>query len=239
MDTGVLEDIGLSKTEVRVFVTILGLGESKAGKIIEKTNLQSSSVYNSINSLINKGFVSYIKRGQVKFYEASDPEIILDYIDEKKEQYLKLLPSLKKIQSEKKQDEAEFFKSFKGVKAMLRELIKDMERGDIYRTFSAEDPDQYHLSRAKVFSFVKQSVKEKKIVTKGIFHEKTRHERDKDSLMQKKYVDFSMPPNTVITNNKVGIFSWEREPYGILINSKDIANSYKKFFDHLWKNAKK
>lgn len=66
MDITVLEDIGLSKSEVKVFVTILELGESKAGKIIEASNLQSSSVYNSINSLINKGFVSYIKKGQGK-----------------------------------------------------------------------------------------------------------------------------------------------------------------------------
>ena len=73
MDTSVFEDIGLSPTEIKIFLIIIELGESKAGKIIEKSRLQSSSVYNSINSLISRGFLSYLKRGQIKYYKAVDP----------------------------------------------------------------------------------------------------------------------------------------------------------------------
>ena len=91
MDTSILEEIGLSRTEAKVFLTMLEIGESKAGDIIRESGLQSSSVFNSINSLLKKGFVSYIKKSKVKYYKAVEPESILDYIELKKERYLKSL----------------------------------------------------------------------------------------------------------------------------------------------------
>ena len=48
-----------------------------------------------------------------------------------------------------------------------------------------------------------------------------------------------MPPNTMIVNDKVVVISWKNEPSGILIHSKDIAQSYSDFFDHMWSLAKK
>ena len=239
MDTSILEDIGLSTAEIKVFLAILELGESKAGKIIEKTKMQSSSVYNSINSLIERGLLSYIKKSQIKHYRAANPEAILDYIELKKREFLKILPELKSRQSAKEEEEVEFFKSYKGIKTLMSELLKDAKKGDIYRTFSLEDKKQYEKSREKVFKAVKQLLKEKKVTAKGIFHENTRYKPTKTSLMQKKYINFPMPPNTMIVKDKVAIISWSEEPSGILIHSEEIANSYLNFFDHLWKIAKR
>ena len=41
-------------------------------------------------------------------------------------------------------------------------------------------------------------------------------------------------------NNKVAIITWKgEEPSGILIRSKDIYETYVRFFEHLWGIAKK
>lgn len=239
MDTSVLEDIGLSATEIKIFITILELGESKAGKIIEKSGLQSSSAYNAINSLIGKGLVSYIKKSQVKFYKSADPEVILDYIDLKKREFMKILPELKEKQNKKESEGVEFFKSFKGIKTIMSELFKNAKKGDIFRTFSIEDPEQYEKARERVFRTVKQIVKEKKLKMKGIFHKQTGYKPTKTSIMQKKYVNMPMPPNTMIINDKIAIISWRDEPSGILIYSKDLSKMYEDFFEHMWESAKK
>ncbi len=238
MDTSVLEDIGLSSTDIKVFICALELGESKAGKIIETSGLQSSSVYNSINSLIKKGLLSYIKKSQVKYYKAAEPETILDYIELKKREYLKLLPELKEKQKKTEEEGVEFFKTTKGVKTILSNLIKDSKKGDTYRTFSIEDPKEYEKAREKVFRPIKQLIKEKKLLTKGIFHEKNRYKPDKYSIMKKKYLNIPLPPNTMILHNKVAIISWEDEPSGVLITSKEIAKKYKEFFDYMWDFSK-
>ncbi len=161
MDISALENIGLSQVEVKIFLTVLELGETKAGKIIEKSNLQSSSVYNAINKLISKGLISYIKKGQVKFYRAADPETIVDYIELKKKEYLKLLPELKAKQMKGKEEGVEFFISFRGIKTIFSIMLKDTKKGDIYRTFSVDDPDLYETSKNRIFKAVKQMLKEK------------------------------------------------------------------------------
>ncbi|OGJ17875.1 hypothetical protein A3K73_04380 [Candidatus Pacearchaeota archaeon RBG_13_36_9] len=239
MDTSVLENIGLSQVEIKVFLTILELGESKAGKIIEKSGLQSSSVYDAINKLISKGLLSYIKKSQVKYYKTPNPEVVLDYIELKKGEYLKILPELKARQKKTENDGVEFFKSFKGIKTIMSELVKDAKKGDIYRTFSVENPEDYKIAREKVFRYTKQLFKEKKIIVKGIFHEQNRYSPTKSSITQKKYINLPMPPNTMVLNDKVAVISWKEEPTGILIRSKDIAEKYTSFFDAMWKIAKK
>lgn len=238
MDTSVLEDIGLSQIEIKAFTILLELGESKAGKIIEKTRLQSSSVYNAINSLIEKGLVSYIKKSQVKYYKAANPEVILDYIDSKKKEYLKLLPELKDRQKKVEEEGVEFFKSSKGVKTIISEMLKDTKKGDIFRTFSVEDPEKYEKARERVFSATKQLIKQKKLILKGIYHENNRSKPTKTTIAQKRYLNFPMPPNTMVINDKVAIISWKEEPSGILIKSKSIAKSYTDFFEAIWKQAK-
>ena len=45
MDTAILEDIGLTNAEIKVYLSLLELGTATAGPIIEKSCLQSSVVH--------------------------------------------------------------------------------------------------------------------------------------------------------------------------------------------------
>ena len=239
MDTSMLEDLGLSKNEISIFISLLKLGESKAGEIITLTKLQSSAVYNAINSLIERGLVSYIKKSQVKYYRAAEPETMLDYIDTKKREYEGMLPELKALQKKSSEEGVEFFKSYKGIKTLMFELLKDSSKGDIYRFFSVEDPEEYKKAVEMVFRAAKQIRKEKKIFSKGLYSGKTRHIVKASSITKKRFLNFSMPPNTHIFRDKVAIIDWKgNEPVGILIHSQDMADSYAKFFEHMWEKAK-
>jgi sugar-specific transcriptional regulator TrmB len=239
METKVLEDLGMSQTEIKIFLKLLEGGELKSGKIIELTGLQSSSVFSSVNSMIKKGFVSYIRKNKTKYYRASNPETILRFLELKKEEYLRILPELKERQKSILEEGVEFFKSYKGIKALILELIKDAKKGDILRGFVVEDKENYNLSTQKIYSFIKPIIKEKKITQKLIFPEANRINPKKDTIVEKKYLSYPLPPNTTILNNKIAIISWDEEPSGILLTSKSLAEKYIAFFDHLWEIAKK
>ena len=170
---------------------------------------------------------------------AAEPKSILDYIESKKGEYLKLLPELEEKQKKTSEEGVEYYKSYKGVKTLMSKMIKEARVGDVYRTFSIDNPESYEIARERVFSQIKPIMKDKKIITKGIFSEKTRYKPTKDSRMQKKYLSFSLPPNTSILGKNIAIVSWEEEPSGILIHSKEIAKQYADFFDALWKVSKK
>lgn len=237
MDTSILENLGLSKNEVLVFVKLLELGESKAGAIISKTNIQSSGVYNAINALIDKGLVSFIMKNKIKYYKAADPETVLSYIDTKKTEYEKLLPELKFRQKTSEEDGVEYFRSTRGIKTLIFELLKNGKKGDLYR-YIASDVKHYKTSTDKAYGAGKQLRKELGLKSRALFHESLRSIAKPSKTSIKKFVNFPLPPNMQMFHNKVAIISWDGEPSGVLIKSANIYNIYVEFFEHLWKIAK-
>ena len=87
MDTSILEDIGLTNAEIKVYMALLELGSSSAGPIIEKSKLQSSVVHMTLNKLLDKGFISFTKAGQRRLYQATNPKHIIEFIEGKKERF--------------------------------------------------------------------------------------------------------------------------------------------------------
>lgn len=73
METKVLEELGLSKNEVKIYLFLLKQGESTTGPIIKETGIANSRVYESINSLINKGFIIYNVQKDGKHFSAVKP----------------------------------------------------------------------------------------------------------------------------------------------------------------------
>ena len=60
MNEQLLEDIGLTKGEIKVYLTLLKLRETTTGKIIEEAQISSGKIYEILDKLIKKGLVSYI-----------------------------------------------------------------------------------------------------------------------------------------------------------------------------------
>lgn len=51
--------------------------------------------------------------------------------------------------------------------------------------------------------------------------------------------DKSSPASTVIFGDTVGLMIWSEEPIAITLESKELADSYRDFFESLWKISKK
>ncbi len=87
METEILEDIGLTRSEIKIYLSLLELGISTAGPIMKKTGLQNSVIHATLPKLAEKGFISFIKKGGVREYSATDPKNLLKFIDEKKRKF--------------------------------------------------------------------------------------------------------------------------------------------------------
>src|SRR3990167_1750634 len=124
MDTRILEDIGLSNAEIKVYLTLLELGTSTACPILEKSGLQNSVVHMTLNKLIERGFVTFIKEGKRNHYQATNPKHIIDFINEKEERFEEILPELLvKQQQAKEKPEIITFRGIRGIKELLLELL--------------------------------------------------------------------------------------------------------------------
>jgi len=70
---------------------------------------------------------------------------------------------------------------------------------------------------------------------------KVKGELPKFKGLEYKYVEqeFNNLTSTVIYSDKITILMWTEDPLAILINSNELAGSYKNFFGSLWKIAKR
>ena len=139
MDVEILEDFGLTRSEINVYLTILELGSSGAKAIVNKSELQSSVVYRALDSLAEKGLIGFIMVGKRKIYQSINPEHFLNYINEKKEQFKAILPELKKKQLlAQKIEGATVYNGIRGLKEVYT-IMRNAE-GDEYLTFGGGKP---------------------------------------------------------------------------------------------------
>ena len=240
MDTQILEELGLTKGEIKVYLSLLELGPSTAGPILEKADIQNSVLHFNINRLIEKGLVTYVKKGKVKIYQAADPEALLDYVEDKKKDLQKILPEIKQKQKLAKEKEvAEIFEGKKGIMTMLVMQIEDAKPGDDFIFFGSDIGDKD--KQEEIVEFYKQIVpkrKAKKLVIRGIIRRRWK-ELYEHINQDMRYIDFPTPTNMAVCNNKVILVAWTEKPRGIMITSKHIAEKETAFFEEIWKMAKR
>ncbi|MDO8427808.1 MAG: helix-turn-helix domain-containing protein, partial [Candidatus Diapherotrites archaeon] len=142
MNESLLNDLGLTHGEARVYLSLLNLGPSKVGLIVKKSNVASSKVYAILDKLIQKGLVSYIFQGKLKVYSAANPLRLLDYaeelkdkVDETKIQLEKILPLLEsKFLATRADYHAEIFEGLRGIRNFFDLSKKDLKKGEVLYT---------------------------------------------------------------------------------------------------------
>lgn len=165
MNVEILESIGLTKAEIKVYVALLELGSSTTGPIIEKSGVSSSKIYEILEKLMQKGLASFVIEAGMKYYEAANPSRLLDYVKEKEESMAKqrqelqhIIPELElKQKYSKKKSEATIFRGLKGVKTAYEEILNTLKKGDEYYVTGGMLPhkayftfiEEFHKRRSK------------------------------------------------------------------------------------------
>jgi len=120
MDASLITEAGLTEGEAKVYLALLKLWSSTTGPIVKESGVANSIIYRILDGLIEKGLASYVIREKTKYFQASEPERLLGYIeerkkqlDENKEKIKKLLPQLKPL-AKPVETRVELFEGFKG-----------------------------------------------------------------------------------------------------------------------------
>lgn len=241
----VLEEIGLAGNEVKVYLALLELGSALAGEITKKSGVNRTNVYDALDRLIEKGLVSYVIMANRKYFQASSPERIVKFLDEreedikrKKELINSIIPELEiKRKLSKEEQEATIYKGKKGLKSIAEDILNTKK---VLLVFGAEGKfveffthyaEQWHMRRGKL-----------KIRLKIIYNEKLRAKKSK-AKFPLSHIKFNKnlyetPATTWIYGDKVAIIVWSEQPLVTLIRSKEVAKSYRQFFNVLWNNSK-
>jgi len=249
MNTEILEQIGLSKNEVKVYFALLELDQSSATPIVKKADIPNSKVYPTLDKLIKKGLVSFVIKNNVKYFQASDPNNLIDYIHEKenelsnqKEEIKKIVPQIElKRKMSKTRQESFVYEGVEGIRAAFNDIINTLEKGDEYFVFTLGQ--ELKTDELKLFFANYHRKRIEKGITARLIANKTmknifsKHHTYKG--MKIRYTDLKMPTGIFIYQDKVMTLVWEDVPTAFIIKSENNANSYKGFFEEMWKSTNK
>ncbi len=246
----ILEGIGLTKSEISVYFALLDLGSSTTGPIIKRAQIASGKAYLILDKLLLKGLVTQSIKSGTKYYRAKDPMRLLDYLKEKEillkekeDQLRKIIPVLKeKYESKKEESFAEVYEGINGFKTFHKLMLDKMKKGETIYVFGAPKEANEKFG-AYYVEWNNQRVK-KGIKLKILYNSDSREYGEVRKLLpltEVRYMkkELETPAWIDIFRDYVVTINVHGTPVCFLIKNKESAESYEKYFDVLWKQAKK
>ena len=249
MDTNVLREAGLTNGETKVYLALLKIGSSTTGPIVEKSGIAKSIVYQILEKLIQKGLVSYIVKEKTKYFQASSPVKILDYvherkiaIDETKKKIEELIPQLLLLQETSPKSEANIYFGLKGVRSVCEKAYLKLKKGDTiyYLGVPVYQPDEQHLYWQKDHVRRIQFGIKINILFNRDTNPKILKNRNSYKGSDARYMpaNIKTPALFVIYKDVVIILLQYPEVLAVEIVNQSIADSFRSYFDDFWKRSK-
>lgn len=240
-DITALERIGLTKNDRKVYLNLLEIGSATVSNLVKKNGLHRSYVYDILDKLIDLGLVSFIIKNNKKFFDAENPDRILQIlknkevkIKESEKEINKILPELikrQKIAVEKQ--EAKVFIGKEGIKSILEDILKikkdfvafgaEGKFKDIFRWYF----DNWQDRRANLA-----------IRYRIIYNSKLKGKRPtpEQRLVEVRFLPakYDFPATTIVYGDRIAVIIWDISPVGFILESKPAVKSFLSYFDLLW-----
>ena len=249
MNESLLEKLGLTKGEIKVFLALNKLVESTIGPIGKESKVSKSKIYDILDKLIEKGLAGYVVKEGTKYFVANDPNMIIEYMERKEQELIKtkeeieadILPQLMQQRASAVTKRiAEMYEGFQGVKAIREELMMTFEMGDTFLVLGA--PKIANVKWEGWFlDFHKRRI-QRKVKMKIVYNANAQEYgkiRKKMKLTEVRYL-----PNKLVSPNWIDIFPNAvlfvmvlNNPIAFVVRDTELANSFRSYFDIMWKNS--
>jgi HTH-type transcriptional regulator, sugar sensing transcriptional regulator len=238
-----LTKYGLSEKQATIYLTLLKIGPSTANTIAEECDFVRTTTYDVLKVLKEEGIIGVMIKNKIKYFEAADPEKLIQLLDERKKYVNDILPQLKKLRTTiPEMPRSEIFEGKQGMKTVLQIILESK------KPLYAYSNNKSMLDILPVYGprFIKDRVKLKipiKIISEpSKTTTKILKNKDKAELRETRTIPQfkDMALNQYFNEDFVAILGTrEDKPIGIVIYHKDYAKAQKIIFDRLWINAEK
>jgi len=260
--------LGLTSNEVEIYLTLLNKGEISVNEIGSSSGLHRQVCYDALDRLLEKGVVSYIIKNNKKFFKALKPDKIIDYLDkreqeieQKKQDINSIMPQLLGMfLTEKEETEVEVIKGKMVLRTIYNDIIRTLketkkeDRTEAEKEVMSEAGKRLRkvmcamgIEETKFLEFDKIAIEQYiNRMRKNKFKEKLLAKKSTATFFEGLQSEYRLIPDhlfnpnpTHIYGNNVAIIIWGNPIYGIIIRNKQVADANRKYFEMLWKMAKK
>lgn len=208
-------------------------------EIAENLGLHRGYIYDALERMQEKEVVNYILKNNKKQFQATSPKNLVELLRFKLENLQKIVPNLTAMAETSKEDtKVELHKGKRVYRTLLKDIISTAKKeGEILligvdEQILLEEVEPIYL--AQYFNTIKsKKIKEKVIMKKG-------KKKFKIPNVQHKFLSEDYIGNTeqIIYKDKVALFILGSPYYLIIIQNKEVAETYRKQFSLLWEIAK-
>jgi sugar-specific transcriptional regulator TrmB len=243
--------LGLSEKEAKVYLAALELAQDTAQNIAKKAGVNRPTTYVILEKLMKLGLISMLERGKKTMFVAENPRELSNLLDKesqalrhKKNELDEIMNQLLALYSSRSDKPAvRYFEGPDGLEAMDRYGRERSDSKEILSISPIDVVEQYFGTRRKksVGERVKMGIRSRTIYTreKGDFtaEENRSQLRTGARIPRARYplnATFTIYPEWGI---KMYYYDEDR-PYGVIIESADLAHNMKLFFELAWIGAK-
>lgn len=244
----ILEKLGFTRGEVRVYTALLEIGESTTGPIVNRARISRSKIYEILHKLAEKGLVSETIKSNTKYFTAHSPKRILTYISEKeaelkseKESFKELLPKLESLQQEgQEEQEVKAYLGYEGFKTLFHDLDLRCKKKDRYHGFAFPDECYNHTALLRLFSNFHKSRHELGTTTRLLVNvdNPMRKQIASREYYEHHATKYLFPAGVSIMGDCVMIFNFGKIPKAFMIVDKHNAKEFLKQFTAIWESGK-
>ncbi len=250
MKTEILEKIGFTRGEIKVYLALIELGESSIGPLSKKSGVTPAKVYGIIEKLKGKGLITTVIKSDARHFQAFNPDRLLDFLEDKEKEVIQqkneireLIPGLVSKQGKGAEQNAQVYETIGGIRALYDEIIEYLgESKEDFIGFTLGD--EYENTKANMF-FKNYDAKRRKLGIKiKLLALKSqmdflKKKYGKDRNIEIRYSKHSLPTGLIIFGDRVATLIWGDVPTAFVIQSKQNADVYRKFFSDVWKSSAK
>jgi len=234
-----LRELHLSDKEIKVYLSLLMLGQSSVNLISKKASINRITAYDILNALSERGFVSYVIKSGVRYFEAVDPTKFIDDLKEKQEKMKEVLPELHSIRASiLKKPEIETYEGIPGLKSIFNDVLKENKETWFIGAPKMLDALEFYFPH-----FIKQKRKQNifsKVITENCKGMKEYKKKGPKKYVDMRFIEEKIKVTKIIYAGKIAYLTFsERNSVGILMNNKEISEFEKMQFSLVWKIAKK
>ena len=248
----ILEELGFSDKESAVYLALLAIDSATVTEIAKKAEIQRTTSYEILDSLLQRGLVSKYKKHKKIYFSAGDPRRLISYLEREKEESIKKIEIQKSkvtevmgeflslLEPRSTKPKVEFYEGEKGMREAYEDTLN--ADGEILAYANVETMHEglpnffpeYYARR------VEAGVKIKAVMPANAVSldraKKDREELRESVILSDEQQTFS--PEVNIYNNKMMIASW-KEKMAVIIESKELADLQRVIYKIVWGALKK